>query len=69
MRNVAWILTRNHNLGQVCKILLAEAKELDKAGLVTAANDLVLFSGKVESVRLRLGTIPLTILDENVKEE
>jgi len=65
MKNVAWILTRHHNLGQAAKILLRESKELGDAGLEAAADALLGLSGEVESAKLQLEIISLVLPVEN----
>ena len=49
-KNVAWVLTRHHNLIAAVKILDREAKELEQAGLEQAATALYNYSGQIQAL-------------------
>lgn len=68
MFNVAWALTRNHNLEFATKLLEKEAGKLEEAGMEESADTLRLLAGKVEYVRLEFERIPLLLEGEEVSD-
>ena len=50
--NVAWIITRHHNLKQVTKILDSEAEILVRAKMEDLADELIKYSGLIHSLMI-----------------
>lgn len=59
--NVAWVLTRHHNLKSAAKILFAESKELNDVGLDSLSDQLLALAGAVESATYELEKISLVL--------
>ena len=67
--NVAWVMTRLHNLRTASRILSDEAKELEKVGLDEAASIATKASNDVYAMTLReIETIQLDGIGKQDKE-